>query len=232
MPESREEKEVLAITGASCPFVNLARRPEHRLCAAQRTVASAERRRAREGKSTIFQTSFRPAAKEVNMGVVYPPCVGLDVHKKSVNVCIPASGRGKGCRPSGARHCATLAGCAEKEFLAMAAVGRCRRCNAGPDPVRAPAGLSRHLQNQRLHFGVNSRSARVRAILRDVELLRHEFTESAQDRLRFGDQGYFLQSLLAHLLRSSIRNRPASFDPTAMRASSWQRLSRAVRAGL
>jgi hypothetical protein len=32
-------------------------------------------------------------------------------------------------------------------------------------------------------------------MLRAVDLLRHEFTEPAEDRLGFGDQGYFLQSL-------------------------------------
>jgi hypothetical protein len=32
-------------------------------------------------------------------------------------------------------------------------------------------------------------------MLRTVELLRHQFPEPAEDRLGFGDQGYFLQSL-------------------------------------
>jgi hypothetical protein len=43
----------------------------------------------REKESRRFsQASFRPAAKEVNVRVVYTRCAGLDVHKKSVNVCI------------------------------------------------------------------------------------------------------------------------------------------------
>ena len=73
----------------------------------------------------------------------------------------------------------------------VAEVGKC----AG-DPVIAPAGiLARHPHNQRLHLGVNPRPARIRATLRAIELLRHQFSEPAEDGLGFGDQGYFRQSL-------------------------------------
>ena len=64
------------------------------------------------------------------------------------------------------------------------------------DSVIAPSRVvPRHLYNQRLHFGSNPRTTRVRAILRAIELLRHEFAEPVEDSLGFGDQGYFLQSL-------------------------------------
>ncbi len=70
-------------------------------------------------------------------------------------------------------------------------VGKCTG-----DPVRTPAGiLARQLNNQRLHFGVNPRPARVRATLRTIELLRDQFSEPAEDRLGFGDLGDFRQSL-------------------------------------
>jgi hypothetical protein len=86
------EPEVLAILVLLCPIVNLTRMPKRGLCVAQRIVASVARRRAREGKSTVFR---RPslAAEELNMKVVYARCAGMDVHKKTVNVCIR---RGKG----------------------------------------------------------------------------------------------------------------------------------------
>jgi hypothetical protein len=68
--------------------VNLARTPEQRSGAAQRILAFAARRRAREGKSTVFQASFRPRRRRSNVKVIYTRCGGLDVHKTSVHVCI------------------------------------------------------------------------------------------------------------------------------------------------
>jgi transposase len=60
---------------------------------AQRIVAFAARRRASEGKSSI---SKRPslAAKEINVKLVYSRCAGLDVHKKTISVCV-RQGNGK-----------------------------------------------------------------------------------------------------------------------------------------
>ena len=48
----------------------------------QRIVASAERWRAREGKSSVFQRPLL-TAEEVNLEVIYDRYAGLDVHKMS-----------------------------------------------------------------------------------------------------------------------------------------------------
>jgi transposase len=54
---------------------------------AQRSVASALRRRAREGKSSF---SGRPSltAEEVVVRLLYGRCAGLDIHKDTVSACI------------------------------------------------------------------------------------------------------------------------------------------------
>src|ERR1700749_2828899 len=48
------------------------------LCRAQRIVASAARWGAREGKSSFFQASICSRRR----------CAGIDVHQKSVSVCV------------------------------------------------------------------------------------------------------------------------------------------------
>src|SRR5215210_1382168 len=59
----------------------------HLLCVAQRIVASAARRRAREGKSAFFQASF-VRGRGGAMKILHRRCAGLDVHKKSISACI------------------------------------------------------------------------------------------------------------------------------------------------
>src|SRR5215469_8071377 len=54
---------------------------------AQPNVASAARRRAREGKSVVFQASFA-RGRRGDMKLLYRRCAGLDVHKKSISVCV------------------------------------------------------------------------------------------------------------------------------------------------
>ena len=73
----------------------------------------------------------------------------------------------------------------------VAEVGKCTG-----DPVIAPAGiLARHLHDQRLHFGVNPRPARIGAVFRAIELLRDEFAEPPEDGVGFRHRGYFRQTL-------------------------------------
>jgi transposase len=57
------------------------------LCPAQRIVALAARRGAREGKSKDFQASIARGKGDV-MKLLYLRCAGLDVHKNSVTVCV------------------------------------------------------------------------------------------------------------------------------------------------
>src|SRR5580698_8498117 len=58
------------------------------LCRAQRIVASAARWGAREGKSSFFQASICSRRKETRMKLLYRRCAGIDVHQKSVSVCV------------------------------------------------------------------------------------------------------------------------------------------------
>src|SRR5262245_13813257 len=75
------------VSDAFSSSVNVTRTPAQRLCVAQRIVASAARRRAREGKSAF---SRRPslAAKGGVMEILHRRCAGLDVYQKSISACI------------------------------------------------------------------------------------------------------------------------------------------------
>ena len=53
------------------------------------------RRRAREGKSSIFQASFAHGRGGSKMNVVYTRCAGLDMHKKTREGLHPAWQREK-----------------------------------------------------------------------------------------------------------------------------------------
>ncbi|MGH9631640.1 MAG: hypothetical protein ACRD7E_25320 [Bryobacteraceae bacterium] len=66
------------------------------------------------------------------------------------------------------------------------------------DPVVPPAAvLPRHLHNQPLDLAINPRPTRVGAVLRAIELLRHQLSKPAEDGLGFCHLGYFRKTLSA-----------------------------------
>jgi len=73
--------------GANEPDRECGRDARMQLCTAQRIVASAARWRAREGKSNLSQGVHCSRQRSV-MKLLYRRCAGMDVHKKSVSVCI------------------------------------------------------------------------------------------------------------------------------------------------
>ncbi len=66
----------------------------HEVCAWHNGLSPLPRGREHAKESQRFFQVSSLAAKEVNMKEVYARCAGLDVHKKSINVCI-REGRGK-----------------------------------------------------------------------------------------------------------------------------------------
>ena len=92
MPESREKKR-------SWPFWRFmpVREPDpdaFAMVVRGTTECSLRRGGEHEKENRRYSRRPPPAAKEVNVRVVYTRCAGLDVHKRSVNVCI-RDGKGK-----------------------------------------------------------------------------------------------------------------------------------------